>query len=149
GAVVRVAWIYGLGPGKVNFGKSVVEKLSRGEEVKAIVDQWGSPTLNTLIGEVMARLVDREFEGVLHAAGPRLSRFEFAMAIAKFFGFQTSLVKPISVRDLNYRAQRPRDSSLDSSMAVKMLEVPINDLNYALSIFKGEWEGLRHAGGVG
>lgn len=149
GAVVRVAWIYGLGPGKVNFGKSVVEKLSRGEEVKAIVDQWGSPTLNTLIGEVMARLVDREFEGVLHAAGPRLSRFEFAMAIAKFFGFQTSLVKPISVRDLNYRAQRPRDSSLDSSMAVKMLGVPINDLNYALSIFKGEWEGLRYAGGVG
>jgi dTDP-4-dehydrorhamnose reductase len=78
-----------------------------------------------------------------------LSRFEFAMAIAKFFGFQTSLVKPISVRDLNYRAQRPRDSSLDSSMAVKMLGVPINDLNYALSIFKGEWEGLRYAGGVG
>jgi len=149
GVVVRVAWIYGFGPGRVNFGRSVVERLSRGEEVKAIIDQWGSPTLNTLIGEVMARLVDREFEGILHAAGPRLSRFEFALAIAKFFDFQTSLVKPISVKDLSYKAQRPRDSSLDSSMTAEMLGVPVNDLDYALSIFKGEWEGLRHAGGIG
>ncbi|MGC9227568.1 dTDP-4-dehydrorhamnose reductase [Caldivirga sp.] len=149
GTVVRVAWIYGLGPGKPNFGKTVVEKLSRGEEVRAIVDQWGSPTLNTLIAEVMAKLLGREFEGILHAAGPRLSRFEFAKAIAEYFSFPTSLIKPIYMRDISYKAPRPRDSSLDSSLAVKMLGVPINDIKYALEILKREWETQAHATGLG
>lgn len=149
GSVVRVAWIYGLGPGKQNFGRTVLERLSRGEEVKAIVDQWGSPTLNTLIGEVIARLLGMEFEGVLHAAGPRLSRFEFARAIARRFSFPETLIKPASVKDMNYRATRPRDSSLDSGLAIRMLGIPINDIDYALEILKREWEAQPHAVDLG
>ena len=145
GVVVRVAWIYGLGPGRQNFGRTVVEKLSRGEEVKAIADQWGSPTLNTLIAEVITRLLSINYSGVLHAAGPRLSRYEFALAIARAFNFPTELIKPISMSQLSFKAPRPRDSSLDSSRAVKMLGVPVNDINYALAIFKREWESLKHA----
>lgn len=145
GVVVRVAWIYGFGPGRQNFGRTVVEKLSRGEEVKAITDQWGSPTLNTLIAEVITKLLQVNYSGVLHAAGPRLSRYEFALAIARVFNFQTELVKPISMSQLSFKAPRPRDSSLDSSRTVKMLGIPVNDINYALSIFKKEWESLKYA----
>jgi dTDP-4-dehydrorhamnose reductase len=145
--VVRVAWIYGFGPGRLNFGRVVVEKLARGEEVRAIADQWGSPTLNSLIAEVVARLAEREYAGVLHAAGPRMSRYEFALAIAEAFGFPKSLVKPISMAEVGYKAPRPRDSSLVSRRAVEMLGVPIDDVNYALSIFKKEWLGQSHASG--
>jgi dTDP-4-dehydrorhamnose reductase len=145
GAVVRVAWIYGFGPGRLNFGRAVVEKLARGEEVKAIADQWGSPTLNTLIAEVVARLAEREYAGVLHAAGPRMSRYEFALAIAETLGFAKSLVKPISMAEAGYKGPRPRDSSLVSRRAVEMLGVPIDDINYALSIFKKEWLKQSHA----
>ncbi len=147
GAVVRVAWIYGFGPGRLNFGRAVVEKLARGEEVKAVADQWGSPTLNTLIAEVVARLAEREYAGVLHAAGPRMSRYEFALAIAEAFGFPKSLVKPISMAEVGYKAPRPRDSSLVSRRASEMLGVSMDDINYALSIFKREWLGQSHATG--
>ncbi|AET33359.1 dTDP-4-dehydrorhamnose reductase [Pyrobaculum ferrireducens] len=149
GAVVRVAWIYGFGPGRQNFGRTVVEKLSRGEEVRAVVDQWGSPTLNTLIAEVVAKVLEKSISGILHAAGPRLSRYEFALAIAEAFGFSKELVKPIKAADLSFKAPRPRDSSLDSSLAVSTLGVPVNDIRYALSIFKKEWEEGRHADGRG
>ncbi|GGP19009.1 NAD(P)-dependent oxidoreductase [Thermocladium modestius] len=145
GVVVRVAWIYGFGPGRQNFGRTVVEKLSRGEEVKAIVDQWGSPTLNTLIAEMITKLLPINYSGVLHAAGPRLSRYEFALAIAKAFNFPTELVKPISISQLSFKAPRPRDSSLDSSRAVKILGIPVNDINYTLAIFKKEWESFKYA----
>ena len=69
-----------------------MEKLACGEEVKVITDQWGSPTLNTLIAEVVAKLAEREYTDVLHAAaGPRMSRYEFALAIAEVFGFFTTI----------------------------------------------------------
>jgi len=145
GAVVRVAWIYGFGPGRLNFGRAVVEKLARGEEVRAVADQWGSPTLNTLIAEVLARLAEGEYSGVFHATGPRMSRYDFALAVADVFGFSRSLVKPISIADVGYRAPRPRDSSLVSRKTVEMLGVSIDDINYALSIFKKEWLEQRHA----
>ena len=147
GAVVRTAWIYGLGPGRLNFGRAVVERLSRGEEVRAVADQWGSPTLNTLLAEAVAKLAEREHSGVLHAAGPRMSRYEFALAIAEAFGLPRELVKPISMSEVGYRAPRPRDSSLVSRRAVEMLGVPIDNIDYALSIFKREWVEQRHAAG--
>ncbi|MGC8606242.1 MAG: SDR family oxidoreductase [Vulcanisaeta sp.] len=140
GSIVRVAWIYGTGPGRPNFGKTVVEKLMRGEAVTAITDQWSSPTLNTIIGEAFAKLLDIKFNGVIHVVGPRLSRYEFARAIARYFGFSEELIKPIRLIDVNYRARRPRDSSLNNRKAVELLRIPLNDINYALSIFKKELE---------
>ena len=143
GSIVRVAWIYGAGPGRVNFGKTVVDKLMRGEAVTAITDQWSSPTLNTIIGEAFAKLLEMRFTGVLHVVGPRLSRYEFARAIARYFGFNEELIKPIKLSDVNYRARRPRDSSLSNKRAIELLGIPLNDINHALAIFKRELETER------
>ena len=143
GSIVRVAWIYGAGPGRVNFGKTVVDKLMRGEVVTAITDQWSSPTLNTIIGEAFAKLLEMRFTGVLHVVGPRLSRYEFARAIARYFGFNEELIKPIRLSDVNYRARRPRDSSLSNKRAIELLGIPLNDINHALAIFKRELETER------
>ncbi len=142
GSIVRVAWIYGTGgPGRANFGKTVVEKLMRGgEAVTAITDQWSSPTLNTIIGEAFVKLLDMRFNGIIHVVGPRLSRYEFAKAIARHFGFNEELIKPIKLSDVNYKARRPRDSSLSNKRAIELLGIPLNDINHALSIFRKELE---------
>ncbi|WP_243680542.1 sugar nucleotide-binding protein, partial [Vulcanisaeta souniana] len=122
----------------------VVEKLMRSEEVTAIVDQWSSPTLNTIIGEAFEKLISMKFTGILHVVGPRLSRFEFARAIARYFGLNESLVKPIGLGDVKYKAKRPRDSSLGNKRAMELLGIPLNDIGYALSIFKKEIELEKH-----
>jgi len=140
GAIIRVAWIYGAGPGRANFGKIVVDKLRRGEEVRAITDQWSAPTLNTIIGEAFVKLIDGKFTGTLHVVGPRMSRYEFAKAIARHFGYDEGLVKPIRLGDVNYKARRPRDSSLSNRRAMELLGIPLNDMDYALSIFRRELE---------
>ncbi|MCG2866825.1 MAG: sugar nucleotide-binding protein, partial [Vulcanisaeta sp.] len=75
-----------------------------------------------------------------HVVGPRMSRYEFAKAIARYFGYNEDLVKPIRLADVNYRARRPRDSSLSNRRAIELLGIPLNDINYALSIFKKELE---------
>ncbi len=81
-----------------------------------------------------------KFNGIIHVVGPRLSRYEFAKAIARHFGFNEELIKPIKLSDVNYKARRPRDSSLSNKRAIELLGIPLNDINHALSIFRKELE---------
>jgi len=145
GVVVRTSAIYGLGPGRPNFGKIVIEKLSKGEIVKAFIDQWLSPTLNTLLGEALAKLaLDLELSReILHVAGPRMSRYEFAKAIARVFGFNEKLVKPTSISEFSFKAPRPKDSSLKVTRAERLLGIAFNDINNALKILYEEYRKER------
>lgn len=141
GIVVRTSAIYGLGPGRPNFGKVVVEKLSRREIVKAFIDQWLSPTLNTFLGEALAKLaLDLELSReILHVAGSRMSRYEFAKAIAKIFGFSEELIKPISMSEFSFKAPRPKDSSLRVVKAEQLLGIAFSDIDKALKVFRREY----------
>jgi len=93
--------------------------------VKALVDQWLSPTLNTLLAKAVRELVEMDYIGVVHIAGERISRYEFAKAIAKRFNFDEDLVEPITMKDIRFRARRPRDLSLDISKARSMLKTDL------------------------
>jgi len=143
--IVRVSSIYDVGPGRPNFGKIVVESLQRGEKVSAAVDQWVSPTLNTLIGLAMDNLLDLNVEGVIHIAGSRMSRYEFALAICEVFGFNKNLVVPISIKSMQFKAPRPVDSSLRSEKVSKLLGINLGDIKWALEIFKREYVGGESA----
>jgi len=92
-------------------------------------DHINSPTLADNLATAIRAAIERGSEGVLHVAGKdRISRFDFARRIAKRFGLDESLLVPVEMRDLNWVAKRPRDSSLDVGKAerelgVKLLEV--------------------------
>ena len=142
-SIVRTSHIYGFGMGRKNFARAVVEALSQGQKVKALVDQWLSPTLNTLLAKGIRELVEMDYIGVIHIAGERISRYEFAKAIAKRFNFDEDLIEPITMKDIQFRARRPRDSSLDVSKARSMLKTDFYTLKNSLDILHREWLELR------
>ncbi|ADG90835.1 dTDP-4-dehydrorhamnose reductase [Thermosphaera aggregans DSM 11486] len=116
--IVRVSGLYGYSPtGKKNFGVIVLERLLRGENVEAFIDQWLSPTYTRFLSEILAKLVDTKPTGVLHIAGERLSRYEFARLFAEVLGVGENLVKPRPLESVNLPARRPRDSSLNTAKA--------------------------------
>jgi dTDP-4-dehydrorhamnose reductase len=120
-AVVRVSGLYGYSPtGKKNFGVIAFEKLSRGEPVEAFVDQWLSPTYVKFLAEKLIKVVDARITGVIHIAGERLSRYEFATILAEILGARKDLVKPKRLAEAKLVAPRPRDSSLDTSKAKEL-----------------------------
>lgn len=140
--VVRPSAIYGVGGSKKSFAEYVAEKLSRGERVRALVDQYVSPTYNGLLAEALVEIVELRPLGVLHVAGPRMSRLEFARRVAEALGLPVELVEPASMGELAARwlAKRPRDSSLDTSRARNVLKTPFHDLDIALQCFREDWE---------
>jgi len=59
------------------------------------------------------------------AGASRVSRYAFAVEIARAFCLDEGLIAPSRISDMRWRAKRPRDSSLDTSKAARLLaEVP-------------------------
>lgn len=132
--IARTSVIYGWSlTGKLNFATWLINNLRQGREIKAITDQYVSPTLNTNLAQMLLEIVERNITGVLHTAGAtRVSRYEYALKLAEAFSLDRELVKPATMSDIPWKAKRPRDSSLNVSKALNMLNAKPLSLDQAL-----------------
>ncbi len=132
-AIARPSVIYGWNPpetrGKtsdslkpMNFVMFVVDRLKKGEIVKAVRDQYSSPTFADNLGEALLRLARHRGNGIFHTAGRScLSRYEFAAKVAELFGYATQLVQPVSSNEFKQLADRPKNSCLKVEKAERVL----------------------------
>ncbi len=136
--IARTSVVYGWSPtGKPNFATWVINSLKQGREVKALTDQYVSPTLNTNLAEMLLEIAERKITGVVHTAGAtRVSRHEHALKLAEAFDLKKELVKPATMSDIPWKAKRPRDSSLNVSKALNMLNAKPLSLDQALQEMK-------------
>jgi dTDP-4-dehydrorhamnose reductase len=122
--IARPSVIYGssAATGKINFALFVLEKLRKGEKVKAVSDQWNTPTLNTNFADMTIEAIERRLTGVYHLCGAtRISRFDFARKIAETFYLDETLIEKACSEQFCWPAKRPQDSSLDTSKAQRAL----------------------------
>jgi len=139
--IVRGSVIYGSTPatGKTNFALWLLDKLRKKEEVKIIIDQWNSPTLNVSMAEMILQILEKKIDGIFHLAGAtRLSRYEFAERLAETFNLDPKYIKPVQTEHIKWIAQRPKDSSLDVNKAKRTLAIKPLEIREALEIMKKE-----------
>lgn len=122
-SIARSSVVYGWGRStRPNAATFVYEKLSKGERVRMVRDQFSSPTLNTSLSEMLIEIAERKLPGLIHTAGAtRLSRFDFAIGLAKTFELDTGLIEAVRSKDLQWKARRPGDSSLSIGRAQQLL----------------------------
>jgi dTDP-4-dehydrorhamnose reductase len=128
-SIARSSVVYGWGrASRPNAATFVYEKLSRGESIRIVRDLFSSPTLNTSLSAMLIEIAERKLPGIIHVAGAtRLNRFDFAVGIAKTFELDTTLIKAVQAKDLQWKARRPTDSSLSVERARKVLRsAPLN-----------------------
>jgi len=139
-AIVRASSIYGLGPGRMNFAKFLISKLQNNEEVRALVDQYTTPTQATLLAKALMEIIEERLTGIFHVTGERLSRYDFAIKVAEKLGFDKTLIKPAKMEEMKWIARRPKDSSLNCEETRKKLKTVFHPINYALETLKKEYE---------
>ena len=140
-AVGRTSVIYGAKPasGKVNFALWLINKLGSGEEVRIIDDQYITPTLNTNLAKMSLEMVERGIKGVYHLAGEtRVSRYDFTVKLAEVFGFDKELIKRSKMAEMNWKAERPKDSSLNTEKVSGVLKEKPYELMKSLKVLKKE-----------
>lgn len=114
--IARTSVIYGWGSSKLNFATWLIQNLKQGRQVKVLIDQYVSPTLNTNLAHMLIEIFKRRLQGIIHTAGAsRVSRYEFAKKLAEIFDLNPNLIAPAKMSELQWKARRPKDSSLDTS----------------------------------
>jgi dTDP-4-dehydrorhamnose reductase len=139
--VARVAVVYSGRPGaKATFATQVVEKLGRGEPVKAFSDQLVSTTLAASgAARCLELLIETAYRGVIHACDATVvDRVTFAQRVAERFGLSGQII-PVKTAEVRLPAPRPLRGGLKVERAAALLRNRPLPLEEALDRFHAEW----------
>jgi dTDP-4-dehydrorhamnose reductase len=127
--VLRTSLVYGYGE-RVRFMKYVIENLKNQEKIFAYNDIFNSATNIDEFVESVQKVIENDASGIFHMVGSScITRYDFAKKIAKIFGFDESLVSPISIKQSGLIAKRPVSPCLDNSKCSKMLGYNFSDID--------------------
>jgi dTDP-4-dehydrorhamnose reductase len=127
-AIVRTMVVFGKAEGvKANFALWLIGELVKGNPVKIVDDQFGNATLADDLARGIYQLVRKDRTGIYNMAGhDMLTRYEFALKVAKLFKCDPALITPVKTASFNQPAPRPLKSGLitlkaESELGIKFL----------------------------
>ena len=94
----------------------VYENLKSNKKINILDDQFTSPTYVPNLSKMILEIITRNLQGFFHLSGStKISRFEFAKIVLEKFNLDSSLLNPVKIDSIPWKAHRPIDSSLDIS----------------------------------
>ncbi|HEX8458769.1 MAG TPA: dTDP-4-dehydrorhamnose reductase [Pyrinomonadaceae bacterium] len=138
--VVRTGWIFGTG-GR-NFLATAVERVRRGEQLKAIHDAYGTPTYAPHLAARLRELAELDLPGTYHvvSGGGGGSFLDFAEEAVRVAGVEAAEIESVSMDSLSRPAPRPRNSRLRCLLSEAIGLAPLPDWKAALAEFAKEGE---------
>ncbi|MFT5286957.1 MAG: dTDP-4-dehydrorhamnose reductase [Planctomycetota bacterium] len=133
--VVRLPLLFGNSRGRgLGASDSLLAALAHGDSPGLFTDEWRTPLDVDQAAKALVELLDGSQKGRLHLAGPeRISRYDFGCAVLKA-NHRTSEInslRAVTRADLGL-ADRPRDVSLDTSLARDLIRAKILGVNASL-----------------
>jgi len=136
GLVIRTAF-YGsnLLP-KESLSEWILNRLRSGVRVPGFADVRFSPLYAAHLARLIVLAASKTVTGVLHlASSESCSKYQFALSLALAAGFDEEWVYPTTLESAGLRAPRPRDVSLRSSYAAKVLGEPLPSILEGVEAF--------------
>jgi dTDP-4-dehydrorhamnose reductase len=134
--ICRMPLMFGMAPATAtSFIQPWIKVLASGQKLQLFVDEFRTPVSAITATQGLLMLLRSSDLGIIHLGGKeRISRYDFGCLLAEVFGFDLSLISPISQRDLQMMAPRAADVSLDSTRAI--------ELGYDAPLLRGELESI-------
>ena len=112
--IIRTVLLYGfLSEARPSFVDWVCSHLMKGDKIKAATDLYCNPTLIDDVSTGIVAAVKRRARGMYHMAGSEgISRYDFALKVARAFGLDSAFIRPVPYSELGRRAPRPLRSEL-------------------------------------
>lgn len=145
-AIGRTMVLYGSGKNiRLNFVTWLLGQLRAGKAVRIVHDQFGNPTLASELAQALRKLAEAKSNGVFHLSGAEtISRYEFALQVARVFALDEKLIQPVSTAELGQAAKRPMHSGFDISKAQRELGVHMSNVVEGLKKFYDEQLAAEH-----
>lgn len=129
---------YGWSPAhKSSLSEWVLQRLQSGQGVPGFQDIRISPILTNHLSRTILEMIAKDLKGVFHVSGSTpVSKYDFALEIARTFGVRTDLVTPVSIDDHQLHAPRPKDTTLNIEKISGILRQGMPDLASGLQSFR-------------
>lgn len=130
GVSVRLALMYGQSPsGTRSATEMVLRTLERSERPRLFTDEMRMPIHVEDAADAVVELTLSDWSGVIHLAGDEaISRYDLGVAVADAWGFGRESVEGLRQSDVELHPRRPRDLTLDSSLARRVLRMQPRNL---------------------
>ncbi len=139
--IVRTSWMFGVHmAGKLNFPQMILARARRGEILRVVDDQIGSPTYARDLAEKITELIERESPcGIYHITNAgSCSWYEFAKKIFELSGVTPKELIPITTKESGTTIARPRRSVLKSMRLQELGIAPLRPWQDALAAYLDE-----------
>ena len=137
--IARTSTPFGLHPTKKSFPIWVIENLQKQKQIDVLIDQFTSPTYVPSLSRMLIEISERHLTGIIHVAGAsKISRYEMASLVSDKLGLDGKLLREISINDIKWEAQRPKDSSLNVSKAISTLNQKPQKIDHDVNLFIDE-----------
>lgn len=116
---------------------SILKILSKKEKFVGFDDVFFNPLEITNLSEMIIELSNSHFTGIINIASDKvISKYQFAIDVAKIFDLNSELVKKDSIDDFEFIAKRPKNTSLLNVKAKKILRTKIISVQDSLKKIK-------------
>ena len=137
--IARTSTPFGIHHKKKSFPLWIKESLEAKKEIPVLVDQFTSPTDVPNLSKMLIEVATRQITGVIHLAGAtRISRYELAELVADKLSLDKKFLIPTKIDEMTWKSQRPKDSSLDVSLAAEILNEKPQEIEHSLILFIDE-----------
>lgn len=125
---------FGRGPAwKPSLSDLILTRLKAGEIFNGFSDVYYTPIAVTLASEWLIDMVEARLAGTFHlGGGDRISKYDFAVALAKAAGLDTANIRSGRVADAKLTAPRPNEMSMSSAKLEKALGRPVPGLDCSI-----------------
>jgi dTDP-4-dehydrorhamnose reductase len=131
--IIRPSYIYGFSETHLDSRLwQASEALRRGEKLERFSDMYKSPMSVFQVAEVSIKLGLSEFQGVVHAAGPRMSIYDFHKETLEALNVPTNnliATKMPEERPVDFLA----DTSLDYTLMTKLTGIEPDNVKKSLN----------------
>ncbi|MCW9034165.1 MAG: SDR family oxidoreductase [Rhodospirillales bacterium] len=125
-----------FGPGlpwRQSFSDWVIHNLVAQTPISVFIDSYFTPIDLSHLCLFVEMMVAEKATGVYNLAGrERVSKYEFAMRLAKLLHLNVDLISPGRIEDANLAAPRPMDMSLDVRKIEQFLGCQMPDVDKSL-----------------
>tara|TARA_Y100001954_G_scaffold104848_1_gene114092 strand:+ start:2216 stop:3091 length:876 start_codon:yes stop_codon:yes gene_type:complete len=117
----------------------IFNKLSNNESIYAVEDMFSKPTNTCTIPPIILSLLPISDNLIINYAGQdSLSIYEFAVLVSQVFDFEKNLINKCKLKDMDFKAERPKDVSLSTDFISEIINCNIYETEYCLKSIKSK-----------
>ena len=137
GLILRVNIVGSTRKGKKSFSEWVLKNLFEGEPMNLFFDVYFSPLFVDDLSLIINKIIYNPLVGVYHCASrDSISKYDFGKKMADIFKLSASNINQISICDVVFKANRPKNMALEVHKISSALDINLPSVNDSIRSIK-------------